>query len=34
MWGNKKYFDIEHLNADGAEELASLLKGKKWSEFD
>lgn len=34
MWSSKKYFDIEHLQADGAEDLARLLIGKKWSEFE
>jgi hypothetical protein len=33
MQGSKQYFDIGHLNVDGAESLARALSGKTWSEI-
>jgi hypothetical protein len=33
MLGSKQYFDISHLNAKSAEELAQKLQGKTWSNY-
>ena len=33
MYNSKQYWDIGHLNVDGAESLARALSGKTWSEI-
>lgn len=33
MYGSKQYFDIQHLKAETAKELAEKLAGETWSKF-
>jgi hypothetical protein len=34
MWASKRYFDIKFLKVNGAEELASAIRGMPWSRFE